>query len=450
MRFLSILIAFFCVIGFMSGCQPTPEENIVIQPLDAEKIPTAEPEAPEASVSYQVVDRWVETFKPYDFITCSIDAAIEMPDTNTYPTILVQSAQLNLADFQTFEHVLAPEATGVRIDTPTKEELMTQLANVQKGMVQYDPQGKPYWTSYKGQEEDIQRLKEEIDAALPETYDDPAQMEFIWPGAYCYQMPDGSKCRIRGSDESINYSNHGGMIQTESIVISGGYPGEPEGTTLQNVQLSQEAAVSIANETLQELNITNLGLAEIEKARIIMNYTYEVISEGWYLIFTRNDGNRFPTYYGKYYTNLLSFDTERFSAPLMNEQLRLFVDETGIRELSWLNPLEIVSIPAENSILMPFAQVQERVKQALKIGLAWINEDKQNSDWAEKFTIHSMKLSNSIVPVLDHTEHGLIVPTWVIEYSNEFFLEKGSANSVLCINAIDGSFVDPNYAYFAE
>ena len=165
----------------MSGCQPTPEENIVIQPLDAEEIPTSEP---EVSVSYQVVDRWVETFKPYDFITCSIDAAIEMPDTNTYPTILVQSAQLNLADFQTFEHVLAPEATGVRIDTPTKEELMTQLANVQKGMVQYDPQGKPYWTSYKGQEEDIQRLKEEIDAALPETYDDPAQMEFIWPGAY--------------------------------------------------------------------------------------------------------------------------------------------------------------------------------------------------------------------------------------------------------------------------
>lgn len=93
----------------MSGCQPTPEENIVIQPLDAEEIPTSEP---EVSVSYQVVDRWVETFKPYDFITCSIDTAVEMPDTNTYPTILVQSAQLNLADFQTFEHVLAQKPPG--------------------------------------------------------------------------------------------------------------------------------------------------------------------------------------------------------------------------------------------------------------------------------------------------------------------------------------------------
>lgn len=88
MRFLSILIAFFCVIGFMSGCQPTPEENIVIQPLDAEKIPTAEPEAPEASVSYQVVDRWVETFKPYDFITCSIAGYEYLPhDSSSIGTV---------------------------------------------------------------------------------------------------------------------------------------------------------------------------------------------------------------------------------------------------------------------------------------------------------------------------------------------------------------------------
>ena len=165
---------------------------------------------------------------------------------------------------------------------------MQELENVKKGHIQHDQQGNFYWEPYEGQEEDIARLNEAIAAAPQETFLPLAQMDFTWPNGYRFQLADGSKCRIAGDSNRISFVAHGGMVQLESwITGTGGYPGEPAGTKLENIKISQEAAIVQAEEALSALQIHNLGLADIEKARILINYSYETDSEGWLLTYLR-------------------------------------------------------------------------------------------------------------------------------------------------------------------
>lgn len=86
-----------------------------------------------------------------------------------------------------------------------------------------------------------------------------------------------------------------GIVQPEKWVVSGNaYPGEPVGTTIDNVNISQDNAVDTIERTLESLGISNFSITEIDKARSLHNFTYETLSTGWRIILCRNDGNSIP------------------------------------------------------------------------------------------------------------------------------------------------------------
>ena len=64
------------------------------------------------------------------------------------------------------------------------------------------------------------------------------------------------------------------------------------------------------------LQIHNLGLADIEKARILIDYSFETDSEGWLLTYVRNDGGYDPIAFRNYGSSMLKYYDNLFSAPI--------------------------------------------------------------------------------------------------------------------------------------
>ena len=87
-RTLCILCALLAVLLPLSACQPTPEEDVVVN--KGEGTMEAAVAAPAAApYRYEAPERWVETFTARDQ-TVRIDAGVEVPDDEYHPVLLVE------------------------------------------------------------------------------------------------------------------------------------------------------------------------------------------------------------------------------------------------------------------------------------------------------------------------------------------------------------------------
>ena len=89
-RTLCLLPALLMAAALLPGCQPTPEEEFVVNRLDGalEEAVLATPAPP---ARYEAPERWTESFDVRGQ-TVRIDVAIEVPDAVEYPVLTVQNA----------------------------------------------------------------------------------------------------------------------------------------------------------------------------------------------------------------------------------------------------------------------------------------------------------------------------------------------------------------------
>ena len=183
----------------------------------------------------------------------------------------------------------------------SEEEVLLDLMAARKGhFVNYPDSMDGTWQPYDGQEEDIARLERALQTVGDDEPFGPVPDTVPLDTPYTYALPDGKRFRIRVSERELTARAYfpRGFEQAESMVMDGeAYPGEPAGTTLQNVKISQEEAEAAAEAFLEHAGLAYLGLAEAEKARILQSTTYETLSEGWQLTYARSDGGCIPVYY---------------------------------------------------------------------------------------------------------------------------------------------------------
>ena len=235
-------------------------------------------------------------------------------------------------------------------------------------------------------------------------------------------------------------------MQPEAWVVNGAaLPGEAKGTLLKNVKISEEEALAHAQSVLKRAGLSHLSLISTEKARLIMDRSHEVASEGWRLMFGRSDAGYRPVdlinFGGSIYRNLQA--APEYSAPLDMEYVELYLDESGLQRLYWTNPLEMIDTLDEHVALLDFSDIQTIVKQQLKNEWAWVQEKSQFYDQSQ--TIYDMTLSYSLLPAKDDANTAMIVPTWFVYYILKDDLEHVDAfvPSLLVIQAVDGSIIDP-------
>jgi hypothetical protein len=107
------------------------------------------------------------------------------------------------------------------------------------------------------------------------------------------------------------------------------------------------------------------------------------------------------------------------------------VDEASeIQSFQWENPLIIEEKVTDNAELLPFDEMQLRIRDML----TFINSYNSGA-----IKVTSVVMHMTIVDVKDHPEEAMYIPAWFIDYTKTY---KGQTEEHrLVLNAIDGGRV---------
>ena len=432
----------------LCGCQPNPKEEAVINKAD-NKLQQTIQATPQTSDENQWVkalseDNWVEEYT-LPMLDCQIDARIVLANQDVFPVYKIKRREFDNEFVSNLIQHIVLGATGVRDSSDTKEELEQLLIQVKRGAyVVNDNGGK--WEPYEGQEQEISDLEEQIESVKPETFSPINSSNIILPIDKTYQMPDGTRSFITAEKESFRfYKDKYGILQPERWLANYAGPNQPEGTTLENVIISQDVAGRTAENFILDLGIVNFGCAYSEKARILNDLTGETVSEGWLVYYARNDGGYLPVNFESLELNgLLDFYTEDYVERWWPETISIYVDQNGIRSFNWSSPLQVVEEMNSDVKLMPFETIKERIRKTIKFGYSQ-SVDSGTIAGQNYLSIDKIILSDIMVPIIDDLEHQMLQPVWLVFYHDYCFyndVKIEGSNSVFAINAIDGSNVD--------
>jgi hypothetical protein len=362
-----------------------------------------------------------------------------MPDSTSFPIFKVTRRPVDKQILTDFISSYVGRADRVYETVRTVNDIQEELAAVVRGEVVYN-NGELSYIPFEGQNERIEALQEELKNTPDVVYIAQDNVDLsARPFQYSYIKADSTVWKIIATETLLEATSFNtGILQQESWVMKGdAYPGEPAGTTI-DVSLDQKTAEQYAIQAAHDIGASNLAVASMEKARIIRRYTYEVLSVGWMVTLCRNDGGSLPIDVSRMgFGGALQYEPSEFMAPWPPETLSVYIDGKGVGWLNWKNPVTAISVENENVQLMPFDQIKEKVKNIIKFGTKWSDNVEQTTI---NITVQSLTLTNTIMKVDDSSDYAVLAPTWLIKYADQ---NAAGAITIIAINAIDGSRVDP-------
>ena len=229
-------------------------------------------------------------------------------------------------------------------------------------------------------------------------------------------------------------------IQPESWVLDGdAIPGEAP-HMLENVTITKADACSLAESVLARLGRTDMALAESESFKARCLDSWDVISEGWQLTYvTSVPGTKAVNY--RYYANsngLFHQEEDAYASPWSQERISFYITENGMEAFTWENAYSMDAIINTDAELLPFTDIQSQVRKQLKYGLSWMT-DPVAYGFGDRILVTRILLTTTIAKLKDQQDIACMVPTWAIFYIGSGQQGNGYDESLLLINAIDGS-----------
>lgn len=141
-------------------------------------------------------------------------------------------------------------------------------------------------------------------------------------------------------------------------------------------------------------------------------------------------------------------ETQTYAPPFPVEKIQIVVTGGGIRMFSWDGMSETVATVAENTNLLPFEEIQERLTQYLSYCFPAAQPD--DSESVFEYDLQNIRFGYSYIPAYESPDHAWAVPAWFAE------IKSGSDNYDLTgkkeieemqwcyvtISALDGSIID--------
>ena len=207
-----------------------------------------------------------------------------------------------------------------------------------------------------------------------------------------------------------------------------------------NKAQAQETAQSIiAKLGLKDFSCTGTRLMPIEGA-----------SSGAYeFMFTRSVNGVSITY-----TNEdMSADMEESNSvakPWMYEKIRIFIDDGGVFALIWNAPYVVEEIQYEKATLLSFEKIKSTFEQMIVVKSEQFGEAGLTGEQAVNVT--EVRLGLMRVIEKDHNANAVLVPVWDFFGTRDMndggtVIGMDGYQSLLTINAVDGSIVDRSLGY---
>lgn len=430
-------------IAFMSACQPTPEEEIVYNRQDGalEQVIVSTPAPTYApDEKYEAPEKWTEELE-YRGEKIYIDADIEVADGDAFEVLTITTDDFDSKNALSYIRLLLGENLELREQQRSYDELLVDLQNVQKGdFVDIDETtGELIWEPYEGQEEDIQELKGLLAQTNPDESFQAFSDNIEFPvDDRLLRTENGDRWYASCRNKLFNLQrNRITSFQLESWVLAGNaYPGE-RGHALEVSDITEEEAIEKAKAFIAPLGKTEMQVATIDKAREIEAYTYKIFSTGYYIKMVGNPANTIPVLYSDYSGNrYLHFSEDEgieYKKRWVQEQMVLYVTSEGVQMFTWNYRKKVVNVANENVTLLPFEQIQERMRALLEYGV----RDGSNNP----IYITRIVLGSAIQQVADQGDEAFLVPAWMVFFTTERHRTMGMKESLMMISALDGSYI---------
>ena len=463
--------------ALLVGCQPTPEEDVVVNKGDgaleeaiaAEALPPARYEAPE---TLRLDPFGTETFQVV------VDAEVCVPDVERYPIVEVVLRTIT-ADWA--RDMMYKMANGKTIHTyqnevpTTKEQIEGEITLLQQQLANPDaylPAGADEQTRAAAEKEWRELLEawETLYQEAPDTFE-PREID----------MSDAAfrtALEFRGAVESGKqretylsvtawYGGPGGNVEYNNLVDGISLPFyfdmDSDLTDLNDVTISAEEAVQIGLDFLAQL-----GETDFAPALIVAGYcdpewgTDPIPLEEWpqcYQIqFTRSVAGVPATYREEHYDGIGADGRERYAPAYPQESIEMDIRDSGVTYMYWSTPSELGRTLNENVTLMPFEQVVERFCDQILYSATPAVEE---TDSVIKKTLYIDRIELGMVRALQRgsVEEWVMVPAWtffgrtVLQYAgpepggyplneNNEYVSEMPGYSYLILNAVDGSVID--------
>ncbi len=457
-----------------TACQPTPEVEFVVNKGDdtVEKKLAAVQDEAKGEGRQTFPSRWDEGPETInDRLTLTVQAEVIAKADSLYPVYRTRQHMVTQEEVVALVEQLLKPPTAVTIPVDTKadwqqsyQEWLDDLAEQQVWVAAGKPRDGEDRDEALMSPEEIDRISKEYQRLIAEAPDEPETTPVsdysglkLNEGARVYALMDGTKATVEAMADSSYVSvdifkgcNGSGYIYYQYTYEREKALGEVK--PFLTVKMSRKTAETTLQKELDRLGFSDFTVARAAPANLCVmgrNDSTRPQSAGW--------GFQLRRSYGGYPLSPVSFMDSRallygdqealvYNRPIPDEMLEVFIDENGLQAIRCLNPKEVVSQESENVELLPFEQVQMRIKNALVTGIG-----ASKLDQAIPCTIYRLLLTPCTVRVKDSDDY-YEMPCWVVFFT----WNDGQASLIdnpqvmqeaLIINAVDGSIVHGEYGY---
>ena len=408
-RAAALMLAVIMLVGcFTTACQSAPVE---VEDAPEDNTPVTEVEAEEALPDPNEVQtyKWSESYLAAGSVKVNVNASLDIPVNANYPVYKVEYSEFTKENLRKITDAVIGEVSDVELTVDYSQGYL------EEGYI--------------------------TEADLEENR--PTETEISPYSNYSCRDENDTEWEIFSKLRSVTVGRQpltDYNVQTESVVIAGdAYIGEPKGTTLDNVKISREEAVQIAQEVINSLGLSNVELYSCEKARAI-NHSHKTLTEGWRLDYVYRYGELTSNYTEVSRTIYKPF--ERFVEPLRCDQLSMFVDETGIVRYDSTTPSFTMATIKDTRVPLTF----EETKTSIKTVIEDLAQSLQGYPSEYELNILNISLRSCIVQSEYNSHTGYMIPTWMVEMTFGNRPKEEMMNySQLFISAIDGTQISDRY-----
>ena len=469
-----ICMVILSVLLLCTACQPTPEVEFVVNKGDdvVEEKLAANQDGAAGEGRQTFPDRWDQgPMTVNDRLTLTAQAEVIQREDGLYPVYRTRQHMVTQEEVAALvKHLLAPPVS-VTIPVDTKADLLQSyqewlddLEEQQAWVAAGKPQDGVDRDEAVMSAEEIDRISKEYQRLIAEAPDELSTTPVsdysslkLNDGARVYELTDGTKATVEAMADSsyVCVEVFKGCSGSGYIYYQYTHDRERELGEIKpflTVKMSREAAEEILQRELEQLGLSEFTVARAAPANLCVmgrNDTQRPQSAGWGFQLRRSCGG--------YPLSAVSFMDSRallygdqnalaYNRPIPDEMLEVFVDENGLQAFRYLNPKDVVSLESENVELLPFEQVQLRIRNALATGIGT-----SKLDQAIPYTVYRLLITPCTVRVKD-SEDWYEMPCWVAFFTwndgQAALIDNPQVmQEALIINAVDGSIVHGEYGF---
>ena len=453
-----IWVLLLCVFLLFLSCQPTPHQEIIVNRSDdrldkiidasAKPIPIGTSDAENADGSQSFVSIQTQYGIPEEIHktiplgdnapNISIDVFIQVPDTLTFPVYRVRQLPFSKEEMRSVCLYFAENGQVFsNAYMPAKTELLKMLA-----FVKDDAHAQSVNRDFRT--EGFPSIEEMLVEEIELTENDPETEKYNWDAFlagkeetnYCHFYDEALQSWFNfipledGNGFVLNETNI--FIVTEDLVYAGDHIGARPGRILQNVSLTRAEAEKKAEQLMKALGATDMVLspAETQKAVHLNGYTYEELSQGWFLVYRKSiDG--MPCF-AQQYDSLTP--AQQYNRQWPQERISMYVDSQGIWYVQWQGRSELMQVRNDNIELLPFEKIWTVLEGRLRSEFSW------SADKLKAAEVTDISLGYCVIRTKNEEDIGSSIPAWLVTVRSE--TKSGLVQySDFMINAVTGEFI---------